>query len=256
MSNQRTLATVNDYIPSDGYKQCFTCRKFLPSTSDYFSKVLDSLDFSPNCKQCRDSLRLNSCEVFKLMRSEVEQSGSEKRAIAAQKLKHCGMCNQDLPATTEFFHVSDTYHDGFAYYCRECISEYYKARRRLNGITVEPGGIAFYTDEERRAKQRENSRNWRRNNPEKRRILSRNYQARKRGAGGKYTFKDIDSMWGTQKGLCWWCGIQLSDQYHIDHRIPIVKGGSNSPSNLCLSCPHCNLSKSDKMPWEFNGRLL
>ena len=51
-----------------------------------------------------------------------------------------------------------------------------------------------------------------------------------------------------QKGLCYHCGIKLDDTKHLDHYIPLSKGGANSMSNVVWSCKHCNLSKSNTMP--------
>lgn len=67
---------------------------------------------------------------------------------------------------------------------------------------------------------------------------------------------NIRDMYRAQKGLCWWCGDELHGVYQIDHRLPVAKGGSDDWANLCLACPDCNSKKSDKMPHEFNGRLL
>jgi hypothetical protein len=48
------------------------------------------------------------------------------------------------------------------------------------------------------------------------------------------------------------CGYCLSPQHlvmarlEIEHIIPLAKGGANDESNLWLSCPLCNRSKSDQ----------
>lgn len=87
-------------------------------------------------------------------------------------------------------------------------------------------------------------------------------RARKRTAGGSFTPDDIRlqrQMQTDKKGRlrCWWCGRVIEhNHYHIDHRIPLVKGGSNNPENLCLTCPTCNLSKGGKLPHEWSDRLL
>ena len=60
----------------------------------------------------------------------------------------------------------------------------------------------------------------------------------------------------SQKNRCWWCGKKLKGSYHVDHRIPLSRGGSNWPENIVIACPFCNLSKCDKTPLEFAGRLF
>lgn len=102
--------------------------------------------------------------------------------------------------------------------------------------------------------------NWKKNNPERYKELavvrSIRRRARKRDAGGDWTRNDITKMKKDQKNKCWWCGVELTKGYHVDHRIPLSKGGSNAISNLVVSCPTCNFHKAAKMPWEFMERLL
>jgi hypothetical protein len=75
--------------------------------------------------------------------------------------------------------------------------------------------------------------------------------------GKSYRREDVvRDMYKSQKGKCWWCERDLLGIYHVDHRVPLAKGGPDEPGNLCLACPDCNSKKSDKMPHEFNGRLL
>lgn len=60
--------------------------------------------------------------------------------------------------------------------------------------------------------------------------------------------------------VCYWCGIKLSGiKTHIDHYIPLSKGGEHTLSNLVIACSLCNKTKSAKDPIAFAnsiGRLL
>ena len=49
-------------------------------------------------------------------------------------------------------------------------------------------------------------------------------------------------------GVCHYCEEELprNADWHIDHKTPVVKGGSNDSVNLVLSCAKCNIEKSDK----------
>ena len=51
----------------------------------------------------------------------------------------------------------------------------------------------------------------------------------------------------SQKNKCAICKSDISTSYHVDHIIPISKGGSNWPKNIQALCPPCNLSKHAKV---------
>lgn len=101
---------------------------------------------------------------------------------------------------------------------------------------------------------------WRRGHytrhPEKYYEWSAARRARLKGAPGAHTRRDIEAQYRAQDGRCWWCGKAVGEAYHVDHRIPLAKGGSNNPDNLCIACPDCNCRKGARLPWEFSGRLL
>jgi 5-methylcytosine-specific restriction endonuclease McrA len=80
---------------------------------------------------------------------------------------------------------------------------------------------------------------------------------RKRAAGGiSRGFRERQRL--IQHDRCWWCNRKLGGcQTHIDHRIPVCKGGTSNESNLVLACSRCNYRKQDRLPWQFMpGRLL
>lgn len=96
--------------------------------------------------------------------------------------------------------------------------------------------------EQRRAE----AKAWRAANPEKVRIQWKVRQARERCAEGNHIPDDIRALYQLQNGHCAYCGITLHHKYHVDHIMPLSRGGSNNPDNLALACRSCNLSKKDK----------
>lgn len=87
-------------------------------------------------------------------------------------------------------------------------------------------------------------------------VYRRNRRARERNAPGTHTAEDVQSQYDRQDGKCRWCGCEVGDNYHVDHVVPLSKGGSNWPSNLVVACPSCNLSKHSKHPMDFAGIML
>lgn len=62
--------------------------------------------------------------------------------------------------------------------------------------------------------------------------------------GYKYVLKEI----GGTKQKCYLTGRSIDlekDNYQLDHKIPVSKGGTNDISNMGIACPEANYSKSD-----------
>lgn len=110
--------------------------------------------------------------------------------------------------------------------------------------------------EEHLEQAKANNKRWAEAHPENIATISRNRKARELSADGSHTAEDIKAQYERQKGKCYYCGERVGTKYHVDHVIPLASGGSNSPENLVISCPTCNLSKGPKHPQDFCGRLL
>lgn len=100
---------------------------------------------------------------------------------------------------------------------------------------------------------------WRKANPEKVRKLSQARRARKSGASGSHTAEQLLQLLERQHFKCAGCITSIKDKRHIDHIMPLARGGSNDIRNLQWLCPVCNNKKHAKDPiaWaQENGRLL
>jgi 5-methylcytosine-specific restriction endonuclease McrA len=62
---------------------------------------------------------------------------------------------------------------------------------------------------------------------------------------------DLRVLWEAQKEMCYYCGEGLEVDFHVEHKLPYVRGGRNERANLCLSCPTCNLTKGKLTEAEF-----
>lgn len=92
---------------------------------------------------------------------------------------------------------------------------------------------------------------WRIKNPEAVARHANNRRARKIEAGGVLSRGLSDRLFILQKGLCACCGAKLGKRFHLDHIIPLAKGGTNDDSNIQLLTPKCNSQKSHKDPIDF-----
>lgn len=187
-------------------------------------------------------------------------------------LKRCTKCKLEKPQTKEYYSVDKRYLCGFYPSCKKCRSNAtndYNKRHHEERATYDKTfrennrDLKREIDKRSRDKNRESKivimreygKKWRDKNPLKVKAKSAKSRAKRSRAEGNYTNEDIALQLKTQKGLCWWCGKKFS-KYHIDHRIPLAKGGTHNPNNIVISCPHCNLAKNDKMPWKWIGRLV
>jgi 5-methylcytosine-specific restriction endonuclease McrA len=54
--------------------------------------------------------------------------------------------------------------------------------------------------------------------------------------------------------VCHWCRrVTPKRLRHVDHIVPLARGGAHELANLCCACRDCNLSKGRRTPDEFTG---
>lgn len=85
--------------------------------------------------------------------------------------------------------------------------------------------------------------------PEKHRAYRHNRRARELTAEGQYNGEDAQRQYRRQWGHCFWCSEPVGNTYHIDHVMPLSRGGSNWPENLVITCRKCNSKKCNKLPY-------
>ena len=102
------------------------------------------------------------------------------------------------------------------------------------------------------------------NDPERQRKRERHRESRRcqlarvrawrLGVRGKYYPSDVARLKRLQDNRCAYCQRPLI-VFHVDHKIPLSRGGENRPPNLQLLCPTCNAAKGAMTDEEFREVL-
>ena len=193
-------------------------------------------------------------------------------------LKTCKKCGGHKPATEFSKHAKRR--DGLQPYCKECANEINAAWRTANPEKASATYAAWHEENSEKKKAanaawrasnsetirvinaayraansekiNKVSAKWRAANIEAGRIYAHNRRARKREAGGRLSSGLAERLFKLQRGKCA-CGCKqpLGDDYHLDHRMPLALGGTNTDDNMQLLTAKCNLQKSAKHPVDF-----
>jgi hypothetical protein len=140
-----------------------------------------------------------------------------------------------------------------------------KRRYEKNAISLREKSREWYKNNKLKAKSRhkkwysENSdlaksisKNWRQKNTETVLAYNRNRRSICVSNGGTHTGDDVLNILKSQHGRCAYCRKNCENRYHVDHIMPISKGGSNWPRNLQILCVSCNLEKCALDPIEYS----
>lgn len=97
---------------------------------------------------------------------------------------------------------------------------------------------------------------WAQNNPDRakltKEVVSHRRRARIAEANGTHTAADLKALLAAQGHRCAYCRADLRKvKRHLDHVMPLARGGSNGCENLQYLCAPCNLAKGAKDPVDF-----
>lgn len=229
---------------TDAMRLCNSCKQEKPANTDYFRAEKRTLiGLQSRCRNCeREYRRQRRKENPEADRLYYEANKAE---LLKKQSKYAKTRRRNNPE--EVLAVQAAYREKNREKIRQYQSKWYeknrqKERKRLNEY--------YQKNPDKRAEANARREAWRRQNRDKARSYMRNRRARIAEVGGTHSGEDIAKIFDGQKGHCWWCTKKLGKKYHVDHRIPIAKGGSNGPENLVIACPKCNQYKGSRMPWE------
>lgn len=168
--------------------------------------------------------------------------------------KHCARCGHHKQFA--LFPRQPTGRGGLGAYCKECSSAYFHEMRGTPEDRRKPyAPTVQLSAEERKRRAVELAKAWRKNNAHKVAMWNRLRRHRERAAGPMPHRFEIGQMLCEQDARCGYCGVLLSHEYHIDHKTPVSKGGTNAVENLHLTCARCNTRKRDMSDKDFRALL-
>jgi len=223
--------------------KCTCCGKDKSIISFYVQA--DKRNYNKKCKECVSEYHKSIYVKKPLKTRECVGCGEQKicrTEFNDSRSKHCSICiSEKIHLQKKKVHKDDIE----LIVCNKCGKEMYKTKfilRKKNQRRKTCRSCQMTPEKKIKKKVYLNT-------PEARlrKKLNRiKYRALKKSvADGTVTAKFIRHLEELTK-KCPMCNKKL-DIYHIDHVIPLAKGGYHTSSNIQLLCPPCNIEKSDKI---------
>ena len=193
--------------------------------------------------------------------------------------QRCGRCKEVKPLNA--FPQCRTRKSGRHCYCYKCRKKLYQAtrkqsrayrkkRQRTHGDEIRAQARASYhrnrIEISRRSRKKRAEQGSQLNAKQRERYQNdpafrarcRSHTSRRRAliasSSDDVGFVSHQDIIERDNATCWICGLGplAYEDIHIDHVIPLSKGGSHTSDNLRVACAQCNLRKADKLPSEIS----
>lgn len=167
------------------------------------------------------------------------------------KLK-CPKCGETKFLTE--FHVDSTRPSGRCPWCKDCQAAKARVHYQKHKVRLD-AQIAAYRAQNPGVVPAAQSRY--RKKPEyalEARRYASAYRARKRDAFVEHV--DPMVVFERDAGVCGICGVPIVGAFHVDHIVPLARGGEHSYANSQAAHPSCNSSKKDKLHGPTDLRAL
>ena len=178
-------------------------------------------------------------------------------------MKTCTNCKEEKD--TSLFYKQKASKDGLHPYCKSCSSERNKKNYFLNHKKYREKNNAYNRLMYAANPNIKNAKNkeWAKNNKDKIAVIQKRYrdnhpEAKINKANRRRALKQKNGVFAvSQKEIrrlrrmpCIYCGAKSE---HIDHVIPLTRGGRHSIGNLVAACARCNISKNNKFIVEWKA---
>lgn len=138
--------------------------------------------------------------------------------------------------------------------CKQRCAEYraspeVKENRRVNAVEYR---------KENSQERADYLRKWYKENPEQMRANSIKSMHIRRARIKQVPYESFyrQEIFDRDGGMCRYCGVTLTpNDWHLDHIVPIARGGAHTRENTTASCEACNLSKHDHLLEELGWTL-
>ncbi len=99
-----------------------------------------------------------------------------------------------------------------------------------------------------RSVRRQRAADWRAKNKDRIAAYSAQRRARKQGGRLRAELVERRAIWSRDGGICQLCALPVAfDEMHMDHVIPLIRGGPHTFDNLQTTHPRCNLRKNRRI---------
>lgn len=270
IQNERYLKKRTPIEKTDEGKACRTCGVFKPY-SDYYK---DANGYKSYCKECKS-------KIAKKYRDEHAEEISEKKAQYRK---------ENAEYLKEYFrrHAKENA-ERIKKYKKQWNEEnmekylyYFRDRYESNKDEILKQQRQYY--QLNKEKVLEQNKRWKMKNIEKYKAYHKEYfktyfntpegrenyykhLVKRRSKKHKVDFTPFqrNKLLERDNWTCQSCGCKVHDRHkgswntpdkaHIDHIVPISKGGNSEPSNLQVLCRTCNLSKGDNVEEQMEMNL-
>jgi len=159
-------------------------------------------------------------------------------------MKTCSRCRKERALSEFWISRKGRTRDGYAPYCKECKRA---ADRAWWARNKERGSVR---NRKRYEANREyyiaQSAKWRSDNPERAKERHRVNELTRRARKREAFIEEVDpqTVYRMHGGMCGICKEFVSqDDFHVDHVIPLARGGEHGYINVQPAHPVCNIRK-------------
>lgn len=224
-------------------KKCSKCGEEKELTAEYWHRQKRSKDgFKARCKECiKEDYQENREHILQQKKDYYQ----ENKIGILEKDKAYYQNNRE-----KILERNNKYYQNNKKEILEQVKEYYQANKEK---------IAEYKkqySQKNKEKIREHNRQYYNTyyqlNKEKYIINDQKRRARKAQLPNTLTTEEYENTLEYFNHSCAYCGCELNkDNHHMEHVVPVSKGGGTTQKNIIPSCASCNSSKHTKTLADF-----